>query len=103
VDRYGAHIYFASSNGRVDVVGFSQFSNLLLHNKYFVDKREGNGSESERLVKKAAGLIKAEIRWRHCYNMDFYSTTEYLTGEGTTFIPSLPKVFLPEYNTIKTI
>lgn len=95
VERYGAHINFASRHGRDDVVGFSKFCDLLLHNKYFADRSEGEGSESERLVKKAAGLIKAEIR-EHCYNRDFYPTTEDVTGDGTKFVPSLLKVFLSE-------
>jgi hypothetical protein len=45
--RYGEHIYFVSRPGRDDVVGFRNFCDLLLHDKYFSDKNEGDGSEAE--------------------------------------------------------
>ena len=32
--RYDSHIYFASRPGRDDVVGFTKFCELLLHNKF---------------------------------------------------------------------
>jgi hypothetical protein len=42
--RYGDHIYFSSSSGRADVIGFENFCQLIIHNKYFADKSEGCGS-----------------------------------------------------------
>ena len=87
-NRYGEHIYFASRPGREDVVGFSNFCDLLLHDKFFTDRSEGNGSEAEKLVRKAGRLILAEIREQQC-KREFYPTADDIISEGTRFVPSL--------------
>ena len=87
-NKYGNHIYFASRPGRDDVVGFSNFCDLVLHNKFFSDKNEGDGSEAERLVQKAAALIMAEIR-EFEYNREFYPTADDINGDGLKFLPPL--------------
>jgi hypothetical protein len=86
--RYGTHIYFTSKAGRDDVVGFSNFCDLVLHDKFFSDKIEGQGSEAEKIVKKAAGLILAEIR-ETTYSRDIYPTAEDVSGDGVQFLPPL--------------
>ena len=87
-NRYGEHIYFAPRPGREDVVGFSNFCDLLLHDKFFTDRSEGNGSEAEKLVRKAGRLILAEIREQQC-KREFYPTADDIITEGTRFVPSL--------------
>lgn len=94
-ERYATHIYFASRPGRDDVVGFSSFCDLLLHNKYFSDRIEGEGSQSERLVKKAAGLVKAEIR-ETFYGREFYPTDQDFSGDCLNVVPPLLTMFIKE-------
>ena len=91
--RYGDHIYFASRTGRDDVVGFSNFCDLVLHNKFFSDRNEGEGTEAEKLVQKAAGLILAEIREMDC-NREFYPTSDDVTSDGLKFLPPLLTLFM---------
>jgi hypothetical protein len=91
--RYGDYIYFASRPGRDDVVGFKNFCDLLLHNKFFSDRNEGDGTEAEKLVQKAAGLIMSEIREVEC-NRDFYPTADDITCDGLKFVPPLLTLFL---------
>lgn len=92
-NRYGSHIYFASRPGRDDVVGFTKFCELLLHDKFFSDRNEGEGSEAERLVQKAAGLIMAEIREMES-DRSVYPTQDDITCESSKFIPPLLLLFL---------
>jgi len=92
-NRYDRHIYFASRPGRDDVVGFSHFCDLLLHNKFFADRNEGEGTEAEKLVQKAAKLIMAEIREMQC-NHDFYPTANDINSDGLEFLPPLLVSFL---------
>jgi hypothetical protein len=91
--RYGNHLYFASRTGRADVVGFSNFCELLIHNKYFSEKSEGDGTEAERLVKKAADLILADIR-EHDFEKEFYPNADYIQQNGSKFLPPLMKLFV---------
>ena len=91
--RYGDHISFSARPGRDDVVGFTNYCELLLHNKYFSDRNEGSGSESEKSVRKAAGLIMAEIRETQC-DRTGYPTNDDITGDGLKFVPSLLTLFL---------
>ena len=78
------HIYFVPRPGRDDVVGFRNYCELLLHNKYF---SEGEGSESERIIQKAAGLIMAEISIREMKTERQYPTDGDIGGDGVTFLP----------------
>jgi len=92
-ERYGEHIYFASRPGRDDVVGFSGFCDLVLHNKFISDRNEGEGTEAEKLVQKAAGLILAEIREMDT-SRKFYPTAEDIKSDGLSFVPSLLTLLL---------
>jgi hypothetical protein len=95
IQRYGAHIYFASRPGRQDVVGFSKFCDFLLQDKLLSDRSEGEGSKSEKLIKKAATLIKAEIR-ETCYTREYYPTAQNIQDDGSKVLPSLLNLFLTE-------
>jgi hypothetical protein len=55
------HINFSSSSGRYDFVWFRNFYQLLICNRYFLDRNEGAGSEAECLIQKLAGWNCAEI------------------------------------------
>jgi hypothetical protein len=57
--RSGEHIYFVSRPGRDDVIGFKNYCDLLLHSNFFSDRNEGEGTEAEKIVQKAAGLVMA--------------------------------------------
>ena len=84
--KYGSHIYFASRPGRDDVVGFSNFCDLLLHDKFFSEKNEDKGStEAERILQKAADLILSEIRELECHR-DFYPTPNDINSDGMKFV-----------------
>lgn len=91
--RYGVHIYFVSRPGRDDVVGFTNYCELLLHDKYFADRNEGQGSAAERVVQKAAGLIMAEIR-EMTAQRDYYPSNDDITCDGSTFLAPLLRQFL---------
>lgn len=95
IERYGSHIYFASRSGRNDVVGFSGFCDLLLQDQFFADRIEGEGSKSEKISKKAATLIKAEIR-ETLYSRDYYPTAHNIQDDGTKVLPPLRKFLLTE-------
>jgi hypothetical protein len=92
-DRYGKHIYFVNRPGRDDVAGFKDFCDLLLHDNFFSDRNEGEGSEAERLVHKAAGVILAEIR-EQSFIRDFYPTADNISCDGLNFLPPLLTVLV---------
>jgi hypothetical protein len=92
-ERYESHIYFASQSGRADVVGLTKFCDFLLHDKYTSDKLAGACSESERIVLRAAELIKAEIRETD-YNREYYPTDKDIVNESLTVLPPLLRSLL---------
>ena len=91
--RYGSHIYFDFRPGRNDVVGFANYCDLLLHDKFFSDLVEGEGSEAEKLVKKAASLILGDIREMEC-RRDCYPNASDIKSDGLQFLPPLLKTFM---------
>jgi hypothetical protein len=92
-ERYEDHIYFASQPGRADVVGFTKFCDFLLHDKYSCDKLIGVCNESERIILRAAELIKAEIR-ETAYNREYYPTDKDIANETLTVVPPFLRSFL---------
>src|SRR5207244_11723517 len=72
-ERYGEHIYFASRPGGDDVMGFSKYVDLILHSKYFSDRSDGDGTEAERIVNKAAGLDRKSTRLNSSHQIISYA------------------------------
>ena len=59
----------------------------------FLDRNESEGSDVERLVRKTAGLIMAEIREMET-NRSVYPTQGDITCESSNFVPPLFALFL---------
>ena len=91
VERYGDTIYFASRQGSADVVGFKNMCDLILHDKLSSDSC--GGSAEEKIVKKAAALILAEIR-ATSFDKSSYPNAEDIVADGTSFLPNLLKTFM---------
>ena len=91
VERYGDTIYFASRQGRADIVGFKNMCDLILHDKLSSDSCDG--TEEEKIVKKAAALILAEIR-ATTFDKSLYPNAEDIVVDGTSFLPNLLKSFM---------
>ena len=62
-DRYGCHISFSEESGKETLIYFLDMENFILNTK-FKEKAQDIKEESERNIKTAANLIKAEIRER---------------------------------------
>ena len=77
-DSYGSQISFSEELGKETLIYFIDMANFTI-NKYFKEKTQDINTESERIIKTAATLIKIEIRDRS-YNNDFYPTNKEIQG-----------------------
>ena len=60
-ERYADCTYFASQPGSDDVIGFRNYSKLIVHNKWLDDHNTSGASEAERVVQQSAALILADM------------------------------------------
>ena len=77
-DSYGSQISFSEELGKETLIYFIDMANFII-NKYFKEKTQDINTESERIIKTAATLIKIEIRDRS-YNNNFYPTNKEIQG-----------------------
>ena len=74
-DRYGAYIVFSDgTRGSSNIICFQDMANFII-NKKFKEKKNDVEGESERIIKTAADLIKAEIR-EMVHDEEHYPTCE---------------------------
>ena len=69
-DSYGSHISFSEELGKETLIYFIDMVNFII-NKNFREKTQDINTETIRIIKTAATLIKTEIR-DQSYNNDFY-------------------------------
>lgn len=91
--RYPDTVYFASRAGREDVVGFTNMCDLIIRDKFISDHIEGEGTVAEKLVRKAAALVLAEIREAE-FERKLYPSPDEISGDGLQVVPSLLRIFL---------
>jgi hypothetical protein len=68
-------VYFASKSGGDIVIGFTNFCDLTLHDKFFPDGAEGVGSDLIFFCSKSRWLISAEVR-EMTNSQDFFFNTQ---------------------------
>ena len=73
-DFYGSHISFSEELGKETLIYFIDMANFII-NKNFRENKQDINTESERIIKTAATLIKTEIRDR-AYKKEFYPTNK---------------------------
>jgi len=61
-ERYGSDLFVAGQPGRPGVVCFKSFTTHVLSDKWYADRDDMGADEQEKVIKKAARLIAAELR-----------------------------------------
>ena len=83
-DSYASHISFSEELGKEALICLIDMINFII-NKNFREKTQEINTESERIIKTAATLIKTEIRDRS-YSNDFYTTKKKYKAHGFQII-----------------
>jgi len=95
IEHYGDHLFFSQTPGRPDVVCLRDMASFIITSKWYDEKKEDIGEESERIVAAAAKLIKAQINQMKS-NTDLYPTSSSLTDLAilTDWLPPLLKLLI---------
>jgi hypothetical protein len=95
VERYEDHIFFAEVQGRKNVLCFRNMASYIINAKWYTDKKEDVGLESNRIIAAAAKLIRAEIREQQ-YSTDRYPTNKDIRDReaGKDWVPPLLRQFI---------
>ena len=93
LDRYGDHIYFATSRGRKDVVCFRDMCSFIVNDKWYADKSATVEDKSLKIVRTAAKLISAQIRETEA-DTDIYPTASEMVDDNSDVTPPLLRAFL---------
>ena len=88
-DHYGAHISFSDEPGRDTLIYFVDMANFII-NKKFRERKEDILEESERIIRTAANLIRADIREKG-YNTESYPTSDEIQDQ---WIPESLRIFM---------
>jgi len=97
-EHYGEHVVFVEHAGRHDVVCLTRMASFVLREQWEKEIAEPDDqTESQRIVKTAAKLVRAQLREMQ-YTRDIYpSETEISDADAALhFIPSLLHVFMQE-------
>lgn len=92
-ERYGDRIFFAEVSGRKNVICFRDLSNLIVSDKWYVDKLAENVDVRDKIVRDAARLIADEIR-QIPSSTSIYPTTEDISTPNDQLIPPLLATFM---------
>lgn len=97
MDKYGDHVFFATVEGKNDVICFKDMASYIINAKWYQEREEKIEDESRRLVLAAAKLLKDDIR-RKRYDTGVYPEAEDVGNivEGKGWLPPLLGYFLQE-------
>ena len=97
LDKYGDHVFFATVEGKNDVVCFKDMASYIINAKWYQEREEKIEDESKRLVLAAAKLLKDDIR-RKRYDTGVYPEAHDVGNivEGKDWLPPLLGYFLQE-------
>ena len=94
-DKYKEHIFFAEICGKKNVICIRDMASRIINNRWYSEREKDFVDESQRIVRAAAKLIKAEIRDAPYDNKQY--PTEFECSElkaGKQWLPSLLSLFM---------
>src|SRR6218665_846920 len=106
-ERYGNHVVFVEDRGRADVVCLTKMASFVLREQWKKERAaDDDETESQRIVKTAAKLIRAELR-ETLFSRETYPTNIDIGDEETAlkFVPSLLHTMMQELvsNSVKQL
>ena len=83
IERYGDHLFFGELHGRRDIVCLKNMASYIINAKWYAERKENVGEESERIITAAARLIQLEIKDRE-YSKHSYPTNQDISNSTET-------------------
>ena len=93
--KYGDELFFASMDGRSDVVCFRHKAEKILNDEFYRGKKESIEDEAKRIVKKAADLIRSDVKGT-LFDCSVYPTKSEIESVefGVKWLPPLLRFLL---------
>ena len=76
-EKYQDHIYFSEINGKNNVLCFRNMVDYLINDKWYLDRKNDNAQEADRIVLTAAKIILNDVRSSE-FDNQWYPTNKIL-------------------------